>query len=245
MQTNSLDDNQKDPWYFVLSQYRNIQIILINTTEYFANTPLEKWHNDGVWRTGENEFSHFSDYIRMLSLLKGGGLYMDLDFITLQPLDENILWNFFPIEDKEASTLNGGIFHLEAGHRLIDIIIQGLAAAQYDPKIWIAYGSALITEIMEDVCGFKPGDHFSNQCKDVQILPYSYFYPINYFSWETYFKKMNHRTTSIVKHSYAVHIWNHMSEGESIVLRPKELFTILASNHCPKAFAKLPQFQNV
>ena len=39
-----------------------------------------------------------TDYIRMLTVYKGGGLYMDLDYVVLKPLDEKFLWNFFLIE---------------------------------------------------------------------------------------------------------------------------------------------------
>lgn len=245
MQINGLDDDQKkNPWYSVLTQYNNIEIILINSTDYFANTPLEKWHNDGVWRNGKNQFPHFSDYIRMLSLYKGGGLYMDLDFITLKPLNENIIWNFLPIEDKETASLTGSIFHFEAGHRLVDIIIKRLAA-KYNPNSLTAHGPALITKVMKDLCGFKPGDPFSNQCKDVQLLPYHYFYPISYENWRTYFTEINSGTVTLLNQSYGVHVWNKMSNGENIVLGPNDLYTILAKKHCPNAFDNLSKFKNV
>jgi lactosylceramide 4-alpha-galactosyltransferase len=65
---------------------------------------------------------HFSDYIRILSLFKGilkvdlktiykinlilntlhkkgGGMYMDLDFITLRSFDGGLFRNFVPKED--------------------------------------------------------------------------------------------------------------------------------------------------
>ncbi len=249
MQTNVLncDDRvNKDPWFFILSQYSNIQIILFrNETDYFANTPLENWHRNGIWRNSSYWMEHFSDYIRILSLLKGGGgLYMDLDFITLQPLNKRVLWNFLPIEDKEATTFTQSIFHFEAGHRLVDMIIQKLAA-RYDPKVWAGHGPSLITEVMVEFCGFKHGNLFSNQCNDVQILPSYFFFPIPYPSWRRYFNEINNETMFDVDRSYAVHVWNKMSSGERIALRNNELYTVLARKHCPLTFSKLSEFKHV
>jgi len=245
MQTDGLDD-PKEPWLFILTQYSNIQIILINNeTEYFVNTPLENWYRNGIWRNSTYKVEHFSDYIRILSQLRGGGgLYMDLDFITLQPLNKRVLWNFLSSEDEADIRLTLSIFHFEAGHRLVDIIIQKLAA-RYDPGIWAAYGPKLITLTMAEFCGFHLGNLFSNQCNDVQILPSYFFYPIPYPGWWKYFAKINNETMFKVIRGYGVHIWNKMSKGERIVLRSSDLYAVLASKHCPLAFAKLSEFRDV
>lgn len=36
---------------------------------------------------------------------KGGGMYMDLDFVTLRSFDSSLFWNFVPKED-ESRVLN-------------------------------------------------------------------------------------------------------------------------------------------
>ena len=58
--------NYSDTWLSVLRQYDNIQVILINETEYFAQSPLESWYREGVWRTSPFYKEHLADYIRML-----------------------------------------------------------------------------------------------------------------------------------------------------------------------------------
>jgi len=46
----------------------------------------------------------------MIALIKeGGGLYMDLDFVTLKPSEEHVLWNFFPFEDPESKFITADL----------------------------------------------------------------------------------------------------------------------------------------
>lgn len=239
MQTNRLE--KKGPWLSILDQYNNIQVILLNDTDYFANTPLEAWYRQGVWRSSPYQREHFSDYIRMLSQLRGGGLYMDLDFITLKALDEQILWNFFPIEDKTASLLTGSIFHLESGHWIMEPIIRKLAAG-YDPNIWANYGPTLITKTMEEHCGFKLNYAESNQCRDVQLLPNAFFFPIPYGKWKTYFQEANEDTISLLEGSYGVHVWNKLSREHPLLMGSNQLYALLAAEHCPLTFIKASEF---
>ncbi len=242
MQTDHLDSIET--WFFVLSQYNNIEIILIkNTDEYFAGTPLQNWYRQGIWRNSSFKMEHFSDYIRMASLIKeGGGLYMDLDFITLKPLDEKFLWNFFPFEDPDSKFITGSIFHLESDHRLIDKILQNLAE-RYDPSVWAAYGPALITRTIEDYCKFQRGNASSNQCRDVRLVPNSFFYPIDPENWSLYYEEMDNDTMALVENCYGVHVWNKMSDGVHLGLGRNDLYAVLAAKHCPLAFARISQFK--
>ncbi len=166
---------------------------------------------------------------------------MDLDFITLKALDEQILWNFFPIEDKTASLLTGSIFHLESGHWIMEPIIRKLAAG-YDPNIWTDYGPTLITKTMEEHCGFKLNDAESNQCRDVQLVPNTFFYPITYGKWKTYFQEANEDTTSLLEGSYGVHVWNKLSREYPLLMGSNQLYAVLAAEHCPLTFIKASEF---
>ena len=39
--------NYSSSWQSVLAQYPNIVVVLVNESEYFANSPLEKWYQKG------------------------------------------------------------------------------------------------------------------------------------------------------------------------------------------------------
>lgn len=131
LSVNSLTDNSS-PFISVLKQYSNVAVSPLNESQYFANTPLEKWYLDGEWRTSSFRIEHMSDYIRMLTLYKGGGFYMDLDYITMKTLDEKKLWNFFSYEGPKSTLVTNSAFHLERGHRLIKKIIAFMGT-NYSP----------------------------------------------------------------------------------------------------------------
>lgn len=229
------------PWLDILNHYHNIVVLLINETEYFAGSPLEDWYRQGLWRQSPYRREHFSDYIRMLSLLRGGGLYMDLDFITLKPLDEKVLWNFLPVEDEAANSLTGSIFHLEHGHWLIDSIVH-LLAARYNASEWGSYGPDLVTKVMTEQCGFKRNDISSNLCGDVRLLPYNYFYPIPFHKWEIYFQEAYEDRLALLDKSYGVHVWNKLSQEHPLVMGSDQLYSILAAEHCPLTFVRAAEF---
>ena len=116
-----------------LEQYSNVAVILLNETEFFLDTPLEKWFLEGEWRYSLFKFTHMADYIRMLNLYKGGGLYMDLDYVSIAPINERMARNFFAPESENATLLTNSVFHLEHGNQLIKEILK-LLAKEYDPE---------------------------------------------------------------------------------------------------------------
>ena len=239
-----LDYSVVPVWVHILRQYDNVQVVLIDEAQYFAQSPLESWYREGVWRTGPFHKEHMSDYLRMLSLFKGGGLYMDLDFITLKPLDEKILWNFFPYPTAKRTHLTGSACHLEHGHRLIDKILDYLATIEYKPKKYGNYGPLLITKVLTDVCGFKPRTNSSilQNCADVHLIPHDMFYPIPFEKWKVFFELVQDKMMDAFENSYAAHIWNKASSNVTLQKNSNQLYLKLASDHCPLAFQMISEF---
>lgn len=64
--------DSKAPFLSILGHYQNVTIILIDKVEdYFRNSPLEKIYKTAPWNTSLFGATHYSDYIRALSLYKG------------------------------------------------------------------------------------------------------------------------------------------------------------------------------
>lgn len=240
MQTEISSINRRGTWLNVLSNYPNVAVILIKEMDYFRDTPLEDWYRKGQWRQSPHKLEHFADYIRMLSSLKGGGLYMDLDFVTIRQLDIN---NFLAVEDAAANHLSNGIFHFDHGHRLIREIVDQLAA-RYQPEEWNAHGPALIFSIMSRICGLKTGQPLSNECQDVALMPYNFVYPIHWPDWRIYFQKANRNVMQWINGSYAVHVWNKMSHSEPLLINSDQVYATLASRHCPFTVARAAEFDS-
>nr|CAH0101893.1 unnamed protein product [Daphnia galeata] len=221
MQTNISFINTHGTWLNVLSNYPNVAVILINEMDYFRDTPLEDWYRKGEWRQSPHKLEHFSDYIRMLSSLKGGGLYMDLDFVTMKRFDIN---NFLAVADAAVEHISNGIFHFDYGHRLIREIVKELAAVQHATN--------------RKICGLKKGQPLSNECQDVALMPYNFVYPIHWPDWQVYFQKATRNVMQWINGSYAVHVWNKMSHSEPLLIGSDQVYATLATRHCPFTVAR-------
>lgn len=231
-------DYSTDPWLQIFEQFGNVAIVMYNQTEYFSGTPLEPWYRAGVWRNGSYGLVHLSDYFRALSAFRGGGLYLDLDVITLKRLDEKFLWNFFSIQDKSGVDFCSGVFHLQHDHRLIGDLIRDLAAKTYNPQDYTGYGPHFVKGFVTKHCGIKLPDLSSNQCKDLKVIPREYFFPVEWQSWGIYFQNMEESASKVLLNkSYGVHVWNRFSRNHPIPWGSKQLYASLAAVHCPLTVA--------
>lgn len=120
----------------VLNGLDNLIVFLVNTTEYVAGSRLEEWYNKGVWRKSPHKVVHLSDYIRVLTLKMGGGLYMDLDYVTVRPLDEDVLKNFFSTECGWGYAISISAFHFDGDHWAADEWLQRLQQIDYRPEVY-------------------------------------------------------------------------------------------------------------
>ena len=230
-------------WFQILSQYPNIRIIVIDNEQlYFKDSPLEDWYGKGQWRNSKWRVQHMADYIRMVTLSKfGGGMYIDLDIITLKPYDGNLFRNFVTVKNKQLFRITNAVFHLQSGHRLIDAIIQE-QKDEYDADDYVYNGPGAMSSAMTKRCNFTRGHLESNICNDVQLLPHYFFHPIGGQSGHVYFMHRNYPSRFMQRLnaiSYGAHIQNFMTKDLIIDTSPNstQVFALLAQRHCPYTFA--------
>nr|WBD92694.1 lactosylceramide 4-alpha-galactosyltransferase-like [Daphnia magna] len=223
------------PFELVLKTYPNIAVLLINAKDYFTATPLERWYSRGVWRKSPYKTEHFSDYIRILSSFKGGGMYMDLDFVTLKPLDADIFRNFVPEEDN--AVLTGSSFHFQKGHPIVRKIMTYLASS-YRPKEWAHSGPAMMQSVVLKYCRKKlPEPTYPLfLCPEIKVLPKKYLYPYTFADWKRLFVT-NVSSSDPIFESYAVHTYNKLSKNEPVLVGSDQLYSQIARVHCPVTYA--------
>ena len=177
-QQKLLDNNSSSlsPWQTVLQHYPNVEVISYDEAEYFNDTTLNRWYMKDQWQRNRQPEMFLSEYVRAMSLFRGGGLFLDMDSVlTLKPLTGSKWQNFFVLrrddrEEYETSTTNK-IFHLIHGHHLIDMLIQKLYEAAGDVRQADPFATALDASL-ERICNFKDNgllDPGNNQCVDVRL----------------------------------------------------------------------------
>ena len=175
-QQKLLDTNSSlTPWQTVLQHYPNVEVISYDEAEYFNDTTLEPWYMEGQWQQNHQPEYYLAEYVRAMSLFRGGGLYLDLhSVLSLKPLTGTKWQNFFVVRrndrvDYKTST-SSKIFHLIHGHHLIDMLVFKLVEAG-DEQQAEPFATALDASL-ERICNFKDNgllDPGNNQCVDVRL----------------------------------------------------------------------------
>lgn len=99
------------PLLDVLLSYPNIHVHYLNIYEFSKNTTVEKLFESNIIQTSRYRVEHMSDVLRILTLNKYGGVYLDLDVISLVPIRILNTKNFVCIET--GTNLANGLLQLD------------------------------------------------------------------------------------------------------------------------------------
>ena len=66
----------------LLSHYSNVRVNRVFLLDYIKDTPLEHWLTEDVLKSSNWPLIHTSDIMRLLTLWKFGGIYLDLDVVV-------------------------------------------------------------------------------------------------------------------------------------------------------------------
>lgn len=90
-----------------LGNYRNIHFKHLNVIDFARNTSLEAWLASDHIAKSKFKIANTANVLRLLTLWKYGGFYLDLDVIVTKELNET---NFVCFENK--ITVNNAILNL-------------------------------------------------------------------------------------------------------------------------------------
>ena len=106
------------------AHYPNLHINQINLNDFVAGTPLDYWYHCSGWDNGKHHVAHLADGLRLLTLYKYGGYYLDLDIIHLRPITP--LKNFICAQDEK--TVANGAIHAEYGQPVIKLALHAFVS---------------------------------------------------------------------------------------------------------------------
>lgn len=87
LHTCPLDNNfyEKSPKYVQqLMSYPNIHLVQLKMSELFIRTNVEELYFSGKFKESKFPVAHISDVMRLLTLWKFGGTYMDIDVVSIR-----------------------------------------------------------------------------------------------------------------------------------------------------------------
>ncbi|KAH8263393.1 hypothetical protein KR044_008248 [Drosophila immigrans] len=220
--------------------YKNVRLRHVNLWRFAADTPIEDWiMKDELFRS-KFLTNNISDLLRLLSLYRFGGIYMDMDVVVLRNFEEGTS-NFLSAEsDKYIANSVIGLEPSGFGHQLAELFLRSFQE-NFNGDIWAYNGPRNIFIVMTRVCGTDDVNAMQKDrqlCQGVKVFNYKAFFEIQGFHWAHFFEpKYANKTLQRLKNSYLTHVWNNFSFKRSLRVDSKAAYIQLAELHCPRVLA--------
>ncbi|KAI8589248.1 hypothetical protein BDZ88DRAFT_418840 [Geranomyces variabilis] len=135
-----------------------IRIRRIDYTGYFQGTPFEPWWRDGRWRQSHWVSQNLGNALRLAVIYKEGGVYMDMDIISLNPLPTVTR----SIAREEKIRINNAALSFPSLDPLLWALMEELVLG-WDGFAWANNGPYAVTRMFQRNC--------QKTCVQLGILP--------------------------------------------------------------------------
>ncbi|OCT81153.1 alpha-1,4-N-acetylglucosaminyltransferase [Xenopus laevis] len=218
-----------------LASYNNVYILPLRLEEIFEDTPLLAWYKK-INVTMEHHWIHVSsDACRLALIWKHGGIYMDTDFISFQPIPEV---DFVAAQSSKESS--NGVFGFRPRHSFPWNSMENFVK-NYKGAVWGHQGPQLFTRVLKQQCELPTFKALEDLiCGNISFLNPQHFYPISYPYWKQYYQVWEKFPT--FNNSYSLHLWNYMNKGRKTVVHGSNtLASHLYQQHCPYTYEELKE----
>lgn len=237
-------EKNTSPEILSLLRYPNVFFRNNNLWNYTKDSPAEKWFKSEVLFRSHFVTAHISDFLRLMTLWRWGGIYMDLDVVVKESF-EAIPLNFAGAESEQL--VANGVMSFESvgfGHYIVDLILQRFVA-DFRGDVWAHNGPSRITEVlMNDICKTNNTRLMTyEKCHGFQVFPTDKFYAIHYSNWRFFFEERFLNTSlSLTKDSLLIHVWNKMSSDMKFKVGTQAAYGVYAERFCPKVYSSIGKF---
>lgn len=217
--------------------YKNVFLNYLDIAEYAEDSPLEEWLKSGRVYNSKHVIQHVSDVLRILTLWKYGGTYLDLD-VVLQKKVSPIGDNFACIQ--KEGLINSAIVNLngELGMSIAEENFEEVIA-HFNGKLWTGNGPDVLSNIVKRICNTTdPSKMDRLNCQGFKVLPTEDCYAIDHPEWRHFFEeKYLKKVLAATKDSFAIHFWNYLSGNTKIRSNSKTAYISIANEFCPRVLA--------
>lgn len=227
-----------------LLQYPNIFLRNSDLWNYTRNTPAATWFETGVLFKSDFLTAHMSDFLRLMTLWRWGGIYMDLDVIVKESF-ENITLNFAGAESLDV--VASGVMSYDStgfGHYIVDLMLKRFVE-DFRGDLWAHNGPLRITDVlMDDICKTNDTQFMtSERCHGFRVFPIKTFYAIHYSNWRFFFEeKYLNQSLAMTEHSLLLHAWNKISSGTKLKKGTQAAYMIYAEKLCPNVYSLIEDY---
>ncbi|TPX70743.1 hypothetical protein CcCBS67573_g06448 [Chytriomyces confervae] len=233
--------------WFLHAEKRNpglrnqLHILDLDWDDLFRGTPLESWWRRGTWMQSRWPDQNLGNAARLAILWKEGGVYLDMDIISLNPVSgmgRSLAWQLRP------NILNNAYFSLEKGDEFAWRMMENFVSG-FNGTIWGRNGPRMVERTHVRYC--RPNlalrllnrltGNLSQKMCDFNIAPSERLYPIA-FNHKKSFLKPARGSCDLLKtmseRSIGIHWWNKGLKGTNVGVG--SVLETVMKNHCPAMF---------
>ncbi|KAJ3015370.1 UNVERIFIED_CONTAM: hypothetical protein HDU68_012759 [Siphonaria sp. JEL0065] len=198
-------------------------------------TPLESWWTNGLYKDSSWVDQNLGNAFRMGLLYKNGGVYLDLDIVSLNP--SSGLGRAISMQDKEWC--NNAVFSMEKEDKFAWEMMKEFVDG-FKGHIWARNGPRMVTRTYKKLCHQKPTP--AEVCNTLNLMPTQRFFPIQYEQKTKLFEGFEDNCElmeQMSKESVGIHWWN--KRVQTTTISTKTVLTVLMKAHCPAVFESFPE----
>ncbi|KAJ8728406.1 hypothetical protein PYW08_016791 [Mythimna loreyi] len=219
-----------------LRQFSNVKFLRLHTAEYSKGTVVQSVLLNDVFQS-RFRIQHEADILRMLTLNKWGGIYLDTDMIVTRSL-EHLPLNFI-VKETETEYAAGILSFAkdEIGTNVTRNIIKEISN-MYDPMRWSAISAQAIDRVIRTLCPkVVISEDFQTEplinCQGLTIFDYELFYPKHYTEVDDLFKTQP-KPYDLTR-PYTYHMYDFLSHFKKI--NNDTLYDTIARSFCPTIYS--------
>ncbi|KAH8376752.1 hypothetical protein KR093_001151, partial [Drosophila rubida] len=231
----------QDKFVRIIRSYGNVHLRQLNVWRYVRNTPVEDW----IIR--DNKFissfptEHTSDLLRLLTLHRFGGIYMDMDVVVLRNM-ENLPLNYVGTE--LDSIIVNSVMSFDPtgiGHEVVEFFLREFQQ-HFNGNLYTFNGPIVIQRGLQRICGTKYVEEMMNnpkRCHGIRVLDSTAFYKLRALGY-FFNPDLLNDALELTKNSYLTHSYH--SSSYNCRSKPGSAYIKFAQDKCPKTYAVASQF---
>lgn len=219
-----------------LFELPNFRILRLDLNSLVKDSVLVHWYVKDDWNRSPFRINHLSDALRLLVLWKYGGIYADMDVLTLRSFDKHqdvLARELFP-------DVGNSVMVFRKQNPFLYRCLEEFSNT-YKPRKWAHNGPRLLERVLTLFC---PPNTLNKQpllkCSGVTVLPANAFYPVTYTQWPKPF--LQNHTSEVLRatsESFALHLWNSYSRGKRV--ERGSAYYIMRKTLCPSTHILIEQ----
>jgi len=199
----------------------NLYFHVTTTAELLTDTPLLSWYKKAKKRNGKFLKADLSDAWRTALIYKFGGVYFDLDMLSLASIDNvpsNAMGQQLEGVDKKdvVPFVNGAALIFDPQHPFMERVMKDFEA-MWNPKIFGTVGPDLLWETYQNMKS-EAITQMSIRYILPTVLPKAVFYPIKFKAHplKVWFARPAPPLPWFSSETVAVHLWSHLTSKFTI-----------------------------